>query len=75
VRDYYYFYHGSDLRKIIQILHEIECIQFECNQFVLVLFKIDGDGGGWRQCVGRGSSLAAAAAAALWWRLGAVVAA
>ncbi len=34
---YYYFYHGSDLRKIIQFLREIECIKFECNKFVLVL--------------------------------------
>jgi hypothetical protein len=33
---YYYFYHGSVLRKIIRFLHEIECIQFECNKFVLV---------------------------------------
>ncbi len=26
---YYYFYHSSDLRKIIQFLREIECIKFE----------------------------------------------
>ncbi len=38
---YYYFYHGSDLREIIQFLHEIECIEFECNTFVLVLVQID----------------------------------
>ncbi len=35
-RDYYYFYHRSDLCKIIRFLREIEC-----NEFVLVLFKID----------------------------------
>ncbi len=34
---YYYFYHRSNLRKIIQFLRKIECIEFECNQFVLVL--------------------------------------
>ncbi len=38
---YYYFYHGSDLREIIQFLCEIECIKFECNTFVLVLVQID----------------------------------
>ncbi len=38
---YYYFYHGSDLREIIQFLREIECIKFECNKFVLVLVQID----------------------------------
>ncbi len=38
---YYYFYHGSDLRKIIRFLREIECIKFECNKFVLVLVQID----------------------------------
>jgi hypothetical protein len=38
---YYYFYHGSDLREIIQFLCEIECIEFECNKFVLVLVQID----------------------------------
>ncbi len=38
---YYYFYHGSDLRKIIQFLRKIECIEFECNEFVLVLVQID----------------------------------
>jgi hypothetical protein len=38
---YYYFYHGSDSREIIRFLHEIECIKFECNQFVLVLGQID----------------------------------
>ncbi len=41
MRDYYYFYHRSDLREIIRFLREIECIEFECNEFVLVLFKID----------------------------------
>ncbi len=41
MRDYYYFYHGSDLREIIQILRKIECIKLECNKFVLVLFTID----------------------------------
>jgi hypothetical protein len=34
---YYYFYHGFDLREIIQFLCEFECIEFECNKFVLVL--------------------------------------
>jgi hypothetical protein len=38
---YYNFYHRSDLCKIIQFLHEIECIKFECNEFVLVLVQID----------------------------------
>ncbi len=38
---YYYFYHGSDLREIIQFLRKIECIKFECNEFVLVLVQID----------------------------------
>ncbi len=38
---YYYFYHGSDLRKIIQFLRKIECNEFECNEFVLVLVQID----------------------------------
>ncbi len=38
---YYYFYHGFDLREIIQFLHEFECINFECNEFVLVLVQID----------------------------------
>ncbi len=33
---YYYFYHGSDLCKIIRFLLEIEC-----NKFVLVLVQID----------------------------------
>ena len=40
-RDYYYFYHRSDLREIIRFLREIECIKFECNEFVLVLVQID----------------------------------
>jgi hypothetical protein len=38
---YCYFYHGSDLCKIIKFLREIECIEFECNKFVLVLVQID----------------------------------
>ena len=38
---YYYFYHGSNLREIIRFLREIECIEFECNEFVLVLVQID----------------------------------
>ncbi len=38
---YYYFYHGSDLSEIIRFLCEIECIEFECNKFVLVLVQID----------------------------------
>ncbi len=38
---YYYFYHGSALREIIRFLREIECIEFECNKFVLVLVQID----------------------------------
>jgi hypothetical protein len=38
---YYYFYYRSDLRKIIGFLREIECIEFECNEFVLVLVQID----------------------------------
>ncbi len=38
---YYYFYHGSDLLKIIRFLRKIECIQFECNKFVLALVQID----------------------------------
>ncbi len=29
----------SDLREIIQFLREIECIEFECNKFVFVLFN------------------------------------
>ncbi len=38
---YYYFYHRSDLHKIIQFLRKIECIKFKCNEFVLVLVQID----------------------------------
>ena len=38
---YYYFYHGSDLRKIVNFLREIESIEFECNAFILVLVQID----------------------------------
>ncbi len=33
VRDYYYFYHRSDLREIIRFFTN-ECIEFECNEFV-----------------------------------------
>ncbi len=33
--------HASDLREIIRFLREIECIEFECNAFVLVLVQID----------------------------------
>ncbi len=39
MRDPYY-----DLKKkevIVVVLHEIECIEFECNEFVLVLAEID----------------------------------
>ena len=36
-----HFYHGSNLREIIRFLREIECIQFECNEFVLVLVQND----------------------------------
>ncbi len=38
---YYYFYHRSDLREIIRFLREIKCIEFEFNEFVLVLVQID----------------------------------
>ncbi len=38
---YYYFYHGPDLCKIIRFLCKIECIEFECNEFVLVLVQND----------------------------------
>ncbi len=38
---YYNLYHVSDLCKIVIFLREIECIQFECNIFVLVLVQID----------------------------------
>ncbi len=38
---YYYFYYGSDLREIIRFLREIECIEFESNEFILVLVQID----------------------------------
>ncbi len=38
---YYNLYHVSDLREIVQFLREIECIEFECNEFVLVLVQID----------------------------------
>jgi hypothetical protein len=36
-----HFYHWSDLHEIIQILRKIECIEFEWNEFVLVLVQID----------------------------------
>ncbi len=38
---YYNLYHMSDLRKIVRFLCKIECIEFECNKFVLVLVQID----------------------------------
>ncbi len=38
---YYNLYHVSDLRETVRFLHKIECIEFECNKFVLVLVKID----------------------------------
>ncbi len=38
---YYYFYHGFDLHKIIRFLRKLECIEFECNEFVLILVQID----------------------------------
>ncbi len=38
---YYNMYHVSNLCKIVQFLHEVECIKFECNKFVLGLVKID----------------------------------
>jgi hypothetical protein len=38
---YYILYHVSYLREIVQFLCEIECIEFECNEFVLVLVQID----------------------------------
>jgi hypothetical protein len=38
---YYNLFHMSGLRKILQFLREIECIEFECNIFVLVLAQID----------------------------------
>ncbi len=34
-------FNGSDLREIIRFLREIECIEFECSEFVLVLVQID----------------------------------
>ncbi len=33
--------HASNLHEIIRFLREIECIEFECNAFVLVLVQID----------------------------------
>ncbi len=38
---YYNLYHVSYLREIVQFLRKVECIQFECNKFVLVLVQID----------------------------------
>jgi hypothetical protein len=32
---------SSDLREIVRFLRKIECIEFECNAFVLVLVQID----------------------------------
>ncbi len=32
---------GSDSCEIIRFLRKIECIEFECNEFVLVLVRID----------------------------------
>ncbi len=37
---YYNLNHVSDLRKIVRFLREIECIEFECNKFVLFLVQI-----------------------------------
>ncbi len=37
----YNLYHVSDLCKIVQFLRKIECIVFECNEFVLVLVQFD----------------------------------
>ncbi len=31
----------SNLPKIVRFLRKIECIEFECNEFVLVLVQID----------------------------------
>ncbi len=38
---YYFFYHGSDLRKIIRFLRKIEHVEFECNELILFLVQID----------------------------------
>ncbi len=38
---YYNLYHMSDLRENVRFLREIECIEYECNKFVLVLVQID----------------------------------
>jgi hypothetical protein len=38
---YYNLYHLSDIRKIVQFLRKIECIEFVCNKFVLVTLQID----------------------------------
>jgi hypothetical protein len=33
--------HASDLREIVRFLRKIECIEFKCNAFILVLVQID----------------------------------
>jgi hypothetical protein len=38
---YYNLYHVSDLCEIVRFLRKIECIEFECNEFVLALVQID----------------------------------
>ncbi len=38
---YYNLYYVSDLRKIVRFLCKIECIEFECTKFVLVLVQIN----------------------------------
>jgi hypothetical protein len=38
---YYNLYHVSDFMQIVQVLRKIECIEFVCNKFVLVLVPID----------------------------------
>ncbi len=38
---YYNLYHVSNLCKIVRFLCKIECSEFECNKFVLVLVQID----------------------------------
>ncbi len=42
MRDHYYNrIKKSSSREIIQILSKIECIEFECNEFVLFFVQID----------------------------------
>jgi hypothetical protein len=69
---YYYFYQGFDLCEIIQFSCKFECIEFECNKFVLVLvfgglfwrqFKI---GGNWLHIIFQWIVLGAAQN---WWEL------